>query len=150
MISNCWSDQSFSWLLALLDSPHKSSKKNSISTKDYYNKAAEFRYDIHFFGTTSIIMSSSAVNRMWLLEKHNIFFEDIDTDTAKSYFKKFVEKWNSGSLPSKLSQYSMLLHSTICWFVEWIVYVVLTFTECDNRQIFWWSCSRIAGCSYTY
>jgi len=39
--------------------------------------------------------------RIWLLEEHRLYLEDLETSTAKEYFLQFVEKWNDGTLPVK-------------------------------------------------
>ncbi len=62
-------------------STSSNSSKSPISEEDYYAKAAEFR--------------------TWLLETKKLYFEDIDTEQARSLFQVFVSKWNEGSLASK-------------------------------------------------
>jgi len=56
-------------------------RSETISLRDYYNKAAEFRE--------------------WLLERKGLYLVDVETDIAKQHFAKFVELWNNKELPSK-------------------------------------------------
>ncbi|KAL6776925.1 hypothetical protein ACKKBF_B19520 [Auxenochlorella protothecoides x Auxenochlorella symbiontica] len=37
----------------------------------------------------------------WLRDSKQIFFSDLDSETAHAFFRDFVREWNSGALPSK-------------------------------------------------
>ncbi|KAI8081714.1 uncharacterized protein BX664DRAFT_341091 [Halteromyces radiatus] len=52
-----------------------------ISTDDYFEKASEFR--------------------IWLKEKKHKYFNELDADDARYYFKKFVKAWNKYELDEK-------------------------------------------------
>ncbi|KAI9313394.1 hypothetical protein BX666DRAFT_1864380, partial [Dichotomocladium elegans] len=52
-----------------------------ISNDDYFEKSAEFR--------------------LWLKEEKGRYFNDLDTEKARHYFKKFVKAWNRGDLEDK-------------------------------------------------
>ncbi|XP_022100803.1 uncharacterized protein LOC110984688 [Acanthaster planci] len=59
----------------------KKKELNKISKEDFYNKSTEFR--------------------LWLVEEKGKYFDQLSGSKAKSYFKKFVKKWNSGKLGKK-------------------------------------------------
>ncbi|KAJ3054172.1 hypothetical protein HK097_002494 [Rhizophlyctis rosea] len=62
-----------------------------ISEDDYYNKSTEFQ--------------------MWLREEKKLYFFDLSGEEARSYFKKFVRRWNKARLSSKY--YKKMLASEI-------------------------------------
>ncbi|PIK36253.1 hypothetical protein BSL78_26917 [Apostichopus japonicus] len=60
---------------------NKMKATNKISKDDYYSKNVEFR--------------------LWLMEEKKLAMGDMKTTKAKSYFKKFVKRWNDGKLAKK-------------------------------------------------
>ncbi|CDS09705.1 hypothetical protein LRAMOSA02382 [Lichtheimia ramosa] len=60
---------------------HKRTKHEPISQDDYFVKSAEFR--------------------MWLKEEKDRYFNDLDAEKARHYFKKFVKAWNRDELEEK-------------------------------------------------
>ncbi|XP_038059539.1 uncharacterized protein LOC119730624 [Patiria miniata] len=59
----------------------KKKELNKISRDDFYHKSTEFR--------------------LWLVEEKGKYFDQLSGSKAKSYFKRFVKKWNSGKLSKK-------------------------------------------------
>jgi len=59
----------------------KNITKQPISNEDYFRKNSEFR--------------------LWLMEHKHRYFDELDKDQQRTYFAKFVRKWNAGSLRSK-------------------------------------------------
>ncbi|KAJ1989916.1 hypothetical protein H4R33_001914, partial [Dimargaris cristalligena] len=58
-----------------------SSTVKPIGPEDFYARNSEFR--------------------LWLLRKKSVYFDELDSKEARSYFKKFVTKWNAGELSGK-------------------------------------------------
>ncbi|KAH7926830.1 hypothetical protein BV22DRAFT_1008149 [Leucogyrophana mollusca] len=53
-----------------------------ISESDYFLKNTEFR--------------------LWLKEEKSKYFDELSSDRARSYFRKFVKAWNRGKLPDSI------------------------------------------------
>lgn len=66
-----------------------------------------FRFFLPSFNSLSLFESEF---RVWLLSK-KIYFDDLDSDAQRSWFKKFVVAWNTKQLPEKL--YKGVHHSSL-------------------------------------
>lgn len=92
-----------------------------LSMDDYYRYNAEFR--------------------VWLLRRKGIYFDELKTSKAKKYFKKFIKKWNAGTLkekyygPVRSSQMSAAERTRYKWnFVKNVDQIELATGVCDDEN----------------
>ncbi|KIY43408.1 hypothetical protein FISHEDRAFT_53506 [Fistulina hepatica ATCC 64428] len=63
---------------SLISLPHQA---RPISEADYFRKSDEFR--------------------LWLRDEKDRYFDELSGEKARSYFRKFVKRWNKGKLPDE-------------------------------------------------